>query len=184
MKDTMIESNRLILRKITNDDYKEIAKILQDIEVMYAWEKSFSDEEVQNWINQNLKRYDNEGYSYFLALNKEDNKVVGVMGPLIEKIEGQEYIGIAYILNKDSWGYGYASEGVEACIDFAFDKLNAEKVIAQIRPSNISSLNIAKRMNMKIEGSFVKIYDDKEMEHMIYSIDKVDYFAHSCNKRG
>lgn len=175
MKDTIIETNRLILRKITNDDYKEIADILQDINVMYAWEKSFSDEEVQNWINQNLKRYDNEGYSYFLALNKEDNKVVGVMGPLIENIEGKEYIGVAYILNKNSWGYGYASEGVKSCIDYAFNKLDVKKVIAEIRPNNVGSLKVAKRLNMKIEGSFIKIYDNKEMEHLIYSIDRGDY---------
>lgn len=175
MKYTIIETNRLILRKITNDDYKEIADILQDINVMYAWEKSFSDEEVQNWINQNLKRYDNEGYSYFLALNKEDNKVVGVMGPLIENIEDKEYIGVAYILNKNSWGYGYASEGVKACIDYAFNKLDVKKVIAEIRPNNVASLKVAKRLNMKIEGSFIKIYDNKEMEHLIYSIDRGDY---------
>ena len=101
---------------------------------------------------------------------------VGVMGPLIENIDGNEFIGVAYILKKDSWGYGYASEGVGACIEFAFNKLEASKVIAQIRPSNINSSNVAKKLNMKIEGSYVKIYDNKEMEHIIYSINKEDYY--------
>ncbi|WP_042272847.1 GNAT family N-acetyltransferase [[Clostridium] dakarense] len=175
MEDIIIETNRLILRKISKDDYREIANILQDIEVMYAWEKSFSDEEVQDWIDKNLKRYNNEGYSYFLAINKEDNKVIGVMGPLIENIEGEEFIGVAYILNKDSWGMGYATEGVDACIEYAFNKLNAKKVIAQIRPSNTNSCNVAKRLNMKIQGKFIKVYDNKKMEHLIYSIERNDY---------
>lgn len=175
MKDIIIETDRLILRKISENDYKEIANILQDIEVMYAWEKSFSDEEVRNWINENLKRYDNEGYSYFLALNKNDNKVVGVMGPLIEYINDDSFIGVAYILNKNSWGYGYATEGVRACVNYAFSKLNANKVIAQIRPSNINSCNVAIRLNMKIQDSYIKIYDNKKMKHLIYCIDKNEY---------
>lgn len=84
--------------------------------------------------------------------------------------EGEEYIGVAYILNKNFWGKGYAVEGVGACINYAFNVLDAKKVIAQIRPSNIRSLNVAKRLNMKLEGSYIKIYENKKMEHLIYSI--------------
>lgn len=175
MQDIVLETNRLILRKITKEDFKEISNILKDIEVMYAWEKAFSDEEVQNWINENLKRYDNEGFSYFLAIDKKDNNVVGVMGPLIEKINDKEFIGVAYILNKASWGKGYAYDGASACVNYAFSKLNANKVIAEIRPSNISSIKVAQRLNMKLEDSFIKIYDGKEMEHLIYSISKDEY---------
>lgn len=100
MDDVMIETDRLILRKINKDDYLEIANILQDIEVMYAWKKSFSDDEVKLWIRENLKRYDDEGYSYFLAVNKEDGTVVGVMGPLAEKIKwgGVRLNNVEYIL--------------------------------------------------------------------------------------
>lgn len=170
MKDVMIETDRLILRKIKRDDYLEIANILQDIDVMYAWEKSFSDDEVRLWIDENLKRYNNEGYSYFLAINKDDNTVIGVMGPLTEKINSKTFIGVAYILNKKSWGKGYAMEGVKACIEYAFNNLNAQNVIAQIRPTNINSIHVAQRLNMKPIDKYIKLYDGKEMEHIIYSI--------------
>ena len=85
------------------------------------------------------------------------------------------FIGVAYILNKNSWGYGYATEGIKACIDYAFSKLNANKVIAQIRPSNINSCNVANRLNMKIQDIYIKIYDNKKMKHLIYCIDKNEY---------
>lgn len=175
MKEVMIETNRLILRKINKNDYLEISNILQDIDVMYAWEKSFSDEEVKLWINRNLKRYNNEGYSYFLAINKDDDTVVGVMGPLVEKIKDKTFIGVAYILNKESWGKGYAVEGVRACIEYAFNNLNAPSVIAQIRPNNINSIHVAQKLNLKIIDKYVKLYDGKEMEHLIYSIDNENY---------
>ncbi|MDF2698734.1 MAG: hypothetical protein K0Q49_290, partial [Haloplasmataceae bacterium] len=38
----MIESKRLILRKITHNDFNELASMLKDIEVMNAWEHTFS----------------------------------------------------------------------------------------------------------------------------------------------
>ena len=114
MKDIIIETDRLLFRKISKDDYVEIANILQDIEVMYAWEKSFSDEEVNSWIEENLKRYEKHGYSYFLVVEKASKKTVGVMGPLIETINEEEFTGIAYILNKKYWGKGYATEGAKS----------------------------------------------------------------------
>lgn len=172
MDNIVLESDRLILRKIKDEDFKDIATILQDIDIMYAWEKAFSDEEVKIWINENLKRYDNEGFSYFLAINKKDNSIVGVIGPLIEKINDEEYIGIAYILNKSYWGMGYAYEGASACIDYVFSNLNTNKVIAQIRPNNISSIRLAQKLGMQLEGSYIKIYDNKEMKHLIYSISR------------
>lgn len=171
----MIETDRLILRKINRNDYLDIANILQDIDVMYAWEKSFSDDEVKIWIDENIKRYNNEGYSYFLAINKAEGTVVGVMGPLVEKINNKSFIGIAYILNRKSWKKGYAVEGAKACIEYAFSRLNARNVIAQIRPNNINSIHVAQRLNMKLIDKYVKLYDGKEMEHLIYSIDNENY---------
>lgn len=67
----MIESKRLYIRKMNHNDFEEISKILQDIEVMYAWEHVFSDEEVLEWIDRNIQRYDNDGYGYFIAIDKE-----------------------------------------------------------------------------------------------------------------
>jgi RimJ/RimL family protein N-acetyltransferase len=64
----ILETPRLYLRKIQKDDYEAICSILQDVDVMYAWEHVFSDDEVANWIDENIMRYDRDGYSY-LAIN-------------------------------------------------------------------------------------------------------------------
>ena len=50
----ILETPRLCLRKIQTDDYKAISSILQDIDVMYAWEYAFSDQEVIQWIDENI----------------------------------------------------------------------------------------------------------------------------------
>ena len=94
------------------------------------------------------------------------------MGPLIEEIDGEKHIGIAYILDKKFWGQGYAVEGTKACVEYAFSKLGAKEVIAEIRPTNKGSLKVAERLGMEIKDKFVKHYNGIEMPHLIYSIRK------------
>ena len=54
MKDviTMIlETKRLYLREMNQDDFDSLCKILQDEEVMYAYEGAFQDAEVKEWLD-------------------------------------------------------------------------------------------------------------------------------------
>lgn len=168
----MMESDRLYFRKITKNDFNNLKPILQDIEVMYAWEHAFTDEEVLEWIDKNLVRYDNEGYSYFSVIEKLTNQFIGVAGPLLEDINGVKYIGIAYIIDKKYWGKGYGFESAKTSMDYAFNNLNAEEVIAQIRPNNLSSRKIAEKLNMQIQSEYLKHYNNIDMPHLIYSRTK------------
>ncbi|WP_312561088.1 GNAT family N-acetyltransferase [Anaerospora sp.] len=170
--DVVFESKRLLFRKIVKSDFQNLCSVLQDKEVMYAWEHAFTDEEVNNWIDKNLERYSNEGYSYFAVIEKDTDHFIGVMGPLIEQMEDGEQIGIGYILNKQYWGKGYAVEGARASLDYAFQYLKADKVIAHIRPNNLPSRKVAEKLGMKIEGEYIKHYKGKEMVHLIYSRGK------------
>lgn len=169
-----ITSERLKFKEIAEDDFDSIHNILKDEEIMYAWGHGFSKKQTVEWIEKNKVRYKNEGYSYFSVFEKETKKFIGLMGPLIEDINGEKYIGVAYILDKRYWGLGYAMEGVSACIKYAFDILKANKVIAEIRPENIKSRKVAEKVGMKIEGEFIKFYNGENMLHLIYSISKED----------
>lgn len=164
----MMESDRLRYRKITKNDFANLKPILQNIEVMYAWEHAFTDEEVLEWIDKNLMRYENEGFSYFAVIEKSSNRFIGTAGPLIENINGTKYIGIAYIIDKKYWGKGYGFESAKASMDYAFSNLNADAVIAQIRPNNLSSRKIAEKLNMKVQSEYVKHYNNMDMTHLIY----------------
>lgn len=101
--------------------------MLKDIDVMYAWEHTFSDEQIIQWIDTQIRRYSEDGVSYLLAIDKLTNHVVGQIGLLHQTIKFEKYWDIGYILKKDYWGKGYATEGAMACINYAFDVLNADK---------------------------------------------------------
>lgn len=54
-------------------------------------------------------------------------------------------------------------------MEYAFDNLNANKVIAEIRPDNLPSEKVAEKLGMRIESEFVKHYNVLDIGHLIYS---------------
>lgn len=168
----VMESDRLRYRKITKNDFVNLKPILQDVEIMYAWEHAFTDDEIHEWIDKNFARYENEGFSYFAVIEKTTSQFVGTAGPLIEDINGIKYIGIAYVIDKKYWGKGYGFESAKASVDYAFNNLNAKVVIAQIRPDNLSSRKIAEKLNMKIQSEYLKHYNNTDIPHLIYHLTK------------
>ena len=57
MRENMIlETERLYMREMTQEDFQSLCKIMQDEETMYAYEGAFSDVEVQEWIDRQISR--------------------------------------------------------------------------------------------------------------------------------
>ena len=64
----ILETDRLILREMSQADFPDLCKILQDEEVMYAYEHAFSVAEVQEWLDRQLQRYREYGFGLWAAL--------------------------------------------------------------------------------------------------------------------
>lgn len=170
--DMILESERLLLREMTLDDYPALCSILQDDEVMYAYEHSFSDEEVHAWLANQLRRYHEDGFGLWAVICKENNVLIGQCGLTIQKIEDQEVVEIGYLFRKDYWHKGYAIEAAQACKTYAFEELAIDEVYSIIRDNNISSQTVAMRNGMHMCGRFVKHYYNIDMPHFIYRIKK------------
>jgi RimJ/RimL family protein N-acetyltransferase len=166
----ILETTRLYLRKIQLDDYQSLCLFLQDIEVMYAWEHAFSDTEVTEWINENITRYERDGYSYWAVIEKTSSQLIGVTGLIAEKVDDENYVGVGYIYRQLSWGHGYAFEAASACVDYAINMLHLNEVTAQIRPENNASRKVAEKLGMTVKKHFVKKYKGKDMPHVLYSL--------------
>ncbi len=166
----ILETERLYLREMTPADSSSLAVMLQDIQVMYAWERTFSDDEVREWITRNRQRYQQYGYGYWLACEKTADHVLGQIGLLPETIEGVEMLGIGWILARNYWFCGYATEGAAECLHYAFQTLQAPEVIADIRPENKASIRVAERIGMTPTGQYDKIVYGKIMPHLLYRI--------------
>lgn len=175
MENVFAESERLILRKMSEKDFDDMSEMLQNPNVMYAWEYVFEDIDVLAWIKKNREYYKKYGLGYFLAVDKNTNEVVGQIALMPDIIQGYNYFEIGYILKERYWHEGYAREGVKVMIEYAFNKLNLDKVIFEIRPDNVNSRKVAEFYRAKITGDFYKNVRGKQMNHLIYTLKKEDF---------
>ena len=166
----ILETERLYLRKMEQSDYSALCKILQDEEVMYAYEHAFSDEEVQEWLDRQRKRYEDYGFGLWLVVLKDTDEVIGQCGLTMQECNGKKVLEIGYLFQKAYWHKGYATEAAVACKKYAFETLNAKEVFSIIRDNNIPSQKVAKRNGMKVVDQFVKHYYGMDMPHLVFSI--------------
>lgn len=172
MEKKILETERLYLREMNPDDFDALCLMLQDAEVMYAYEHAFSDEEAHQWLDNQLKRYEEYGFGLWAVILKETGGMIGQCGLTMQDGGGKEVIEIGYLFQKAYWHKGYAAEAAQACKKYAFDTLKAEEVYSIIRDNNIASQNVAKRNDMTVCGEIVKHYYNMDMPHLLFSVKR------------
>ncbi len=173
-KNIILDTDRLYLREIEQTDFCSLCKILQDAEVMYAYEHAFSDEEVHEWLDRQIQRYKQYGFGLWAVILKENNELIGQCGLTMQKCKDKEVLEVGYLFQKHYWKNGYAAEAAIACKKYAFEKLKAEEVYSIIRNNNIPSQNVAKRNGMTICGEITKHYYGMDMPHLVFSVKRDD----------
>ena len=182
----ILQTPRLELRKLTADDYHDLAEILQDPETMYAYEGAFSDQEVQDWLDRQLERYHRDGIGLWAAVLRNTNIMVGQVGLTYQPVpfsdgHTENWGEIGYLLKRKYWHQGYATEAALGCQKYAFEILHCDCVCSIIRDTNISSQRVAQRGGMTVVHRFVKHYRGVIMPHLVYRITKEEYQAQNCS---
>lgn len=168
----ILQTERLILREMTRDDYPDLAKILQDPDAMYAYEHAFSDEETRGWLDKQLWRYANEGFGLWACVLKSTGEMIGQCGLTMQHVPDGHVVEVGYLFRRAFWHRGYATEAAVACRDHAFDALGIGEVFSIIRETNAASLAVARRNGMVERGAFVKHYMGIDMPHILLSVRK------------
>lgn len=168
----VLETQRLILREMTQADFPYLCKILQDEDVMYAYEGAFSNDEAQRWLDRQIERYKEFGFGLWAVVLKETGIMIGQCGLSMQDFNSDKVLEVGYLFQKKYWHHGYASEAAIACKEYAFDKLNAKKVYSIIRDTNITSQNVAKRNGMVCVDKFIKHYRGIDVPHFLFCVKK------------
>lgn len=167
-----LETKRLYLRKMSMEDFDDVEAMLNDIDIMYAYEHEFSEDDVRDWINDNLKRYTEKGLGLMAIILKDTDDFIGQAGLTYTKLDDSYIFDITYLLKKKFWRRGYAIEIARALANYAFDYLETDKVYARIRFDNYASQKVARNLGMKPIKSYNVLYYGNNIPHDLYVIDK------------
>lgn len=166
----ILETERLILRQLTEKDFDAWSAVLGDPEVMYAYEHGFSGDEVRQWIEGQQERYTAYGFGLWAVIEKTSGELIGDCGITMQDWNGRKVPEIGYHLRRDKWHHGFAAEAAIACKEYAFTVLGFQEVFSIIRENNLPSQHVALRNGMSVRGSFVKHYYNMDMLHLAFSV--------------
>ena len=122
----ILETERLYLREMNQDDFDSLCRILQDEEAMYAYEGAFNNDEVQEWLDRQIARYHKWGFGLWAVILKETDEMIGQCGLTMQPWKDREVLEIGYLFAKACWHRGYALEAACACKQYGFETLHAE----------------------------------------------------------
>lgn len=164
----ILETERLYLREMNQGDFHSLCEILQDERTMYAYEGAFSGQEVQEWLDRQISRYEKWNFGLWAVILKETDKMIGQCGLTMQPWKGSEVLEIGYLFNRLYWHRGYATEAAQACKKYAFETLGASEVCSIIRDTNTASQNVAVRNGMTKADAWTKHYRGIDMPHDRY----------------
>lgn len=164
-------TERLTVRQLTVNDRDNLARTLQDPQAMYAYAHAFSDQEVDAWLANQLRRYQDEGFGLW-AVETKAGEFVGQCGLTHQNFNNETVVEIGYLLQRDHWHHGYAIEAAQGAKRYAFEQLKLPEVWSIIRDTNLASMNVAIRNGMLVRGRIVKQYYGLEMPHFGFSIHR------------
>jgi RimJ/RimL family protein N-acetyltransferase len=155
MDHTWVTTERLRLRHPRREDARPLALIFADPEVMtYLGGPRDYDEivaEIEAEVGAEPKPLD----LWPLELVAE-RRVIGFCGLVPKDVDGVQEHEVVYILARDAWGHGYATEAAAGLIDYAFTVHGFNHVISMIHADNAASVRVAERNGMTHDRDTVR----------------------------
>ena len=153
------------------DDLDDLHALYHSPDVRkYYTEGIPNDEEIRRelaWIVDEC--YVQYGFGMWATMDKATGKFIGRCGLCPMDIEGHEEIEVAYMLAKEYWGQGLATEAAQAILKYGFEQAGVSRLICVINPGNLASARVAEKIGMTLE-----IDGDVNGEPtLLYSINKV-----------
>jgi len=147
----MIETARLILRDWREEDIASFLRHTNTGAVMRWLGGVRSDAEQRESIGRLVRWQAERGFTFWVVERKADGELLGFCGLKIADVGGspiEHMIEIGWRLREDAWGQGYAKEAAVASLDFAFEALGADRVVAITFEGNAPSWGLMKRLGM------------------------------------
>lgn len=158
------ETPRLILRQLTLDDVGDLAKLYADPVVRKFYVSTLTCEETRQRVERIIIGYKQRGWGLWATIHKADNKFIGRCGLIPQLVDEQPEVEIAYMLAKEYWGQGLATEAACASRDYGFKKVGRDRLISLIDPENVASQKVAIKVGLIYEkettmwGKTVRVY--------------------------
>jgi ribosomal-protein-alanine N-acetyltransferase len=173
----LLETDRLVLRRITPDDFDFFARIHADPDVAryISHGRPRVPEETRAWLEATLSGYLALELGQLAVVRRSDGALLGRCGLSDLSVEVGKAEGavprcwwvrtqipsgtnvtfeheLGYTFDRASWGQGYATEAVGRVFSYARDVARISRIMSLIHPDNARSLKLAARFGAVLDG--------------------------------
>ena len=172
-----LETPRLLLRRMTMRDAKDIFEYSRDEEVArhVLWTAQQDISEARDYIRFMMRRYRADEPSSWGIVLKGENRLVGTIG-YMDYSEDNGSVEVGYSLSRRLWNGGYMTEALRRVIDYTFDAMDINRIEAQHELSNPASGRVMEKCGMTREGVLrQRLYNKgKYVDVALYAILRSD----------
>jgi RimJ/RimL family protein N-acetyltransferase len=159
------------MRAFAESDLEAYARMTGDAESMrYIGDgKPLSRNDAWRSLSYLLGHWEMRGFGLWAAEEKESGALVGRIG--LYQPEGWPGLEVGWLVDRERWGEGFATEGGRAALQWAFERLRPERVLSLIVPPNTASIRVAE----KLGEHFVEQIVLNEKDVCVYAIDAAEW---------
>ena len=174
-----LETPRLILRRMTMKDAKDIFEYSRDEEVAchVLWSAQRDIVEAKDYCRYMLRRYRADEPSSWGIIDRQTRHLVGTIGYMDYSMDNAS-VEIGYSLARWLWNGGYMTEALRAMVQNAFEVMNVEAVAISHFVGNEPSRKVIERAGFIFEGVMpcgFKRFDGEIFDNVCYSILRSEY---------
>ena len=168
-----LETERLFLRRVNNNDCKEVLALRSNPETMkYIPRPLLKNEEdaLAHILMIETKIENNEGINWAITL-KGDPKLIGVIGHY--RIQPENYRAeIGYMILPEFNGKGIVTESVKEAVKYGFEIMKLHSIEAVIDPDNLASAKVLEKNGFVKEAHLKEneYFDGRFYDSVIYSL--------------
>lgn len=158
-----LNSERLFLRPVEAGDIEPLVALWSDPEVTRHLGGPRERDALSRGLREEIGGSDEAPFDLMSLVLSATGEVIGHCGLLQKVIEGQREVELVYVLARNAWHNGYATEIAAALRDHARNSLGLRRLVAIIDPENRASERVAVKIGMlreretTREGGVVKL---------------------------
>ena len=161
---TVIETPRLILRKLVDDDAEFIFQLLNSPTWLeYVGDRGIKTmDDARNYILQKImKSYEQFGFGLWLTKLKTGETPIGICGLI--KRDTLEDVDIGFAFLPEHTGKGYAFEAASATMNYAMNELKLIRILAITTEVNTKSIRLLEKIGLRFEKKMRMAGDPEEL---------------------
>lgn len=164
----VLDTPRVGLRPMRARDLDFLVTMLGDPEVMRHFPAPLDHRGAGEWIRRQIDRYTRDGHGLWIVVEKATDAPVGQAGLLEQVLDDVAVTEVSWMIARPHWRRGFATEAGRCALDYAFERLRRDRVVAFVRPENRSSVRVAEKLGMRRIGATVRA----NRVHDVYAIDR------------